>query len=218
MTPWEKLATTATPEGDELALWRRGSELVVRIRNEELMSNRQFGSEEHLAEIACENLEAGARVLVGGLGLGFTLRATLASLPPQSEVIVGELMVPLAGWLRDHLEAGPLLDDPRVRLVFGNVAELMTKHPGRYDAIMLDVDNGPSALTAQGNRALYSDRGLANAKRALKPGGRLVIWSAGPDEAFLERFGRAGFRARVIHTRARRDKGPRHCLFVGDAR
>jgi spermidine synthase len=217
MLPWTKLAATNLPDGAELSLWRRGDEVVVRIRNEELMSNRQHGSEERLAEIACENLEPGARVLVGGLGLGFTLKAALASLPAKSEVVVGELVPALVDWLREHLGAGALLDDRRVHLELGNVVELLRKSRARFDAIMLDVDNGPSALSTKENQALYGARGLAAAKNALKPGGRLAIWSAGPDEAFLKRFERAGFDARVVNIRARRDKGPRHVLFIGDA-
>jgi spermidine synthase len=218
MIPWEKLAASTTPDGADLTLWRRGDELVVRIRSEELMSNRRFGSEEHLAEVACEGLRAGGRVLVGGLGLGFTLRRTLALVGPGAEVVVAELVPELAAWLRVHLGAGDLLDDPRVRVAFGDVADLMRATPHAFDAILLDVDNGPAALTSPGNRSLYSARGLANARGALRDGGRLVVWSAGPDDAFLARLGHAGFRARVEHTRARRDKGPRHCLFVGDAR
>jgi spermidine synthase len=218
MTPWERLAASSTPDGADLTLWRRGDELVVRIRGEELMSNRRFGSEEHLAEVACEGLPSGARVLVGGLGLGFTLRRTLALVDARAEVVVAELVPELAAWLRDHLGAGALLDDPRVRLAFGDVGGLLREASNAFDAIMLDVDNGPSALTSPGNRSLYSARGLAATRGALHPGGRLVVWSAGADDAFLDRLGRAGFRARVVHTRARRDKGPRHCLFVGDAR
>lgn len=218
MIPWERLAASATPDGAELTLWRRGTELVVRVRGDELMSNQRFGSEEHLAEVACEGLRPEAAVLVGGLGLGFTLRRTLALVDARANVVVAELVPALAGWLRDHLGEGSLLDDPRVHLAFGDVGALMVNESGRFDAIMLDVDNGPAALTSETNRSLYAARGLAVAKRALRPGGRLVVWSAGPDDAFLDRLGRAGFRARVVHTRARRDKGPRHCLFVADAR
>jgi spermidine synthase len=216
MVPWEKIASTATPEGAELALWRRDREVVVRIGGAELMSNRRVGSEEHLAEIACENLAAGSRVLIGGLGLGFTLRRTLAVVPPRCEVIVGELVPVLADWLREHLDAGDVLDDPRVTFAFGDVAAKMVRGHSHFDAIMLDVDNGPSAVTANANRSLYSARGLARARNALRDGGRLVVWSAGPDEAFVERLRRAGFRVRVVATRARRDKGPRHVLFVAD--
>jgi spermidine synthase len=217
MIPWQMIASSAGPGGAELSLWRRGDELVVRVRGEELMSNRRFGSEEHLAEVACERVPAGGSVLVGGLGLGFTLRRTLATVGPSVAVAVAELVPALAEWLRAHLGAGALLDDPRVRLAFGDVGDAIRSAPAAFDAIMLDVDNGPAALTHAANGSLYSARGLLEARRALRPGGRLVVWSAGPDEAFVARLERAGFSARVVHTRARRDKGPRHCLFVGDA-
>jgi len=217
MVPWIKLASTSTPDGSELSLWRRGTEVVVRIRNEELMSNRQTGSEERLAEIGCENLEPGSCALIGGLGLGFTLRAALRTLPPKSSIVVGELVPALVTWNREHLSFGPLLDDRRVRIEIGNVSDLLRRSTSRFDTIMLDVDNGPAALSAEDNRRLYGNRGLEIAKQALKPGGRLVIWSAGPDEAFLKRFQRAGFDARVVKARARGDKGTRHVLFVGDS-
>jgi spermidine synthase len=218
MIPWQMIAASAGPGGADLSLWRRGDELVVRVRGEELMSNRRVGSEEHLAEVACERVPARARVLIGGLGLGFTLRRALAVTGPGVEVVVAELVPALADWLRAHLGAGDLVDDPRVRLAFGDVGDAIREAPGAYDAIALDVDNGPAALTHPANGSLYAARGLREARRALRDGGRLVVWSAGPDEAFLARLGQAGFAARLVHTRARRDKGPRHCLFVGEAR
>lgn len=216
MIPWTKLATARAPDGTELSLWRRDTEIVVRVGGVDLMGNRQHGSEDFLAEIACENLGEGARVLIGGLGLGFTLKATLAVLPRKSEVIVGELIPEIVAWVRDPVGAGALLDDRRVRVEIGNVADIIRGSAARFDAIMLDVDNGPAALCLKDNHVLYGPEGLAAAARALKPGGRLAIWSAGVDPAFVKRFGKSGFDARAVPVRARRDKGARHAIFVGD--
>jgi spermidine synthase len=156
-------------------------------------------------------------VLIGGLGLGFTLKATLAALPKQSEIVVGELMPQIVEWVRVHMGSGALLDDRRVRVELGNVADLIRRSTGRFDAILLDVDNGPDALCIKANHVLYGPDGLAAAHRALKPGGRLAIWASSEDPAFVKRFGRSGFDARAVRTRSRRDKGARHVIFVGDA-
>lgn len=216
MIPWNKLATARAPDGTELSLWRRDAEIVVRVGGVDLMSNRQHGSEDFLAEIGCEGLGEGARVLIGGLGLGYTLAATLKILPRKAEVVVGELMPEIVAWVRDPVGAGALLDDRRVKIAIGNVADLIRASEARFDAIMLDVDNGPAALCLRDNHVLYGPDGLAAAARALKPGGRLAIWSAGVDQAFVKRFGKSGFDARAVPIRARRDKGARHCIFVGD--
>lgn len=216
MIPWNKLATARAPDGTELSLWRRGDEIVVRVGGVDLMSNRQHGSEERLAELGCEKLAEGGRVLIGGLGLGFTLRATLAVLPRRGEVVVGELIPEIVSWVRDPVGAGKLLDDRRVKIEIGNVAEIIRRSENRFDAILLDVDNGPAALCLRDNHVLYGPEGLAAAWRALRPGGRLAIWSAGGDPIFTKRFGKSGFDAREIPCRARRDKGARHAIFVGD--
>ncbi|APR78936.1 Hypothetical protein A7982_04283 [Minicystis rosea] len=216
MIPWNKLASARAPDGTELSLWKRGEEIVVRVGGVDLMGSRQHGSEELLAELGCEGLGEGARVLIGGLGLGFTLKATLALLPRRSEVVVGELVPEIVQWVRDPVGGGKLLDDRRTKIEIGNVADLIRRSEARFDAIMLDVDNGPAALCLKDNHVLYGPDGLAAAARALKPGGRLAIWSAGDDAAFTKRFGRSGFDARAVHTRARRDKGARHVIFVGD--
>lgn len=216
MIPWNKLATARAPDGTELSLWRRGDEIVVRVGGVDLMGSRQHGSEEVLAELGCEGLGEGARVLIGGLGLGFTLEATLKLLPRKAEVVVGELIPEIVTWVRDPVGRGKFLDDRRVRIEIGNVAEIIRASEGRFDAIMLDVDNGPAALCLQDNHVLYGPDGLAAARRALEPGGRLAIWSASIDNAFVKRFGKSGFDARAVPIRARREKGARHCIFVGD--
>jgi spermidine synthase len=216
MIPWKKLATARAPDGTELSLWQRDEEIVVRVGGVDLMSNRQHGSEERLAELACEKLVEGSRVLIGGLGLGYTLAATLAILPRKSQVVVAELVPEIAEWVRHPVGSGKLLDDRRTRLVIGNVADVMRQSPAGFDAIMLDVDNGPAALCLKDNHVLYGPIGLANAAQALRPGGRLAIWSAAEDAHFTKRFGKSGFDARAVHTRARRDKGAKHVIFLGD--
>jgi spermidine synthase len=216
--PWNKLASARAPDGTELSLWQRDTEIVVRVGGVDLMSNRQHGSEDLLAELGCERLTEGARVLIGGLGLGFTLETALARVPRRSEIVVAELIPELVGWVRHPVGRGKLLDDRRVRIELGNVADVIRRSEARFDSIMLDVDNGPAALCLKDNHVLYGPAGLAAAARALKPGGRLAIWSAGDDPTFTKRFGKSGFDARSIHTRARRDKGARHVIFVGDLR
>ncbi len=218
MQPWEPLDVARAPDGTELQLWRRGTELVVRVHGEELMSNRRHGSEEQLAELACADLEPKARVLIGGLGLGFTLKATLATLPARSVVIVRELVPKLASWVRAHAGGAAMLEDRRVRIEFGDVAARIESSEGAFDAIVLDVDNGPTALVKPSNARLYGVDGLAAAKRALVEGGRLAIGSASHDAAFLRRFEQAGFEARAVEPRTRRGNGGRHVVFIGTRR
>ena len=218
MIPWEKLSSARAPDGTELSLWKRDREIVVRVGGADLMSNRQHGSEDFLAELGCERLAEGACVLIGGLGLGFTLETTLARIPKRSKVVVAELIPELVGWVRDPVGRGKLLDDRRVKIEIANVADVIRRSEARFDAIMLDVDNGPAALCLRDNHGPAGPAGLAAAARALQPGGRLAIWSAGEDPVFTKRFGKSGFDARAVHTRARRDKGARHVIFVGDLR
>ncbi len=218
MIPWVKLGSARAPDGTELSLWQRGEELVVRAGTVDLMSNRTHGSEELLAEHGMKGLGAGASVLVGGLGLGFTLRAALALLPARAGVLVVELSPAIVEWVRGPVGAAALLDDPRVTVELRDCAEVIRESRGRFDAILLDVDNGPSALTQRENRWLYTPAGLAASARALRPGGRLAVWSAGADEAFAERLRRAGLVASTFPVRARRDRGARHVIFVGTVR
>jgi spermidine synthase len=219
MIPWEVLDSVAVPEGGEMRLMRRGHEYVIRLGPIVLMGSRTGGSEEALARLGCGGLETAAspRVLIGGLGMGFTLRATLALLGPGAAVTVAELVPAVVAWGRGPLapvHAGSL-DDPRVTIHEGDVGRLMrAAAAGRYDAILLDVDNGPDGLTRAGNDALYDARGLAAARAALRPGGRLAVWSSEPDDRFTARLGRAGFSVRVETPRAHGKRGIKHVVWV----
>jgi spermidine synthase len=219
MKPWETLEKAHTPDGEELVLARRGDEYVLRVGGHLLMSSRLHGSEEALAQAGCGHLmgKAKARVLVGGLGFGYTVRAALGHLSRDARLTVAELVPAVVAWNRGLLAplAGSPLEDPRVTVVEGDVGQLMGRHGSTFDAILLDVDNGPRALTQDDNFGLYSLTGLALAYGALRPGGTLVVWSAGPDPSFLRRMGQVGFKAQVQNPPARGTKGARHTLFVG---
>lgn len=183
------------------------------------MSSHVHGSEQLLAEVGCKGLRPDARVLVGGLGMGFTLRATLDLLGPGASVVVAELLPALVLWNRSflsHLAAAPL-EDPRVTLRTTDVADCLGESPGSFDAVLLDVDNGPDALTVPGNHWLYSPKGLGAAFRVIRPGGRLVVWSAYPSPPFVAALGRAGFGGsmQAVHARGKVRRGSKHFLFIG---
>lgn len=215
MKPWIELARVRAPGGGELSLHRRERALVIRIDGQELMSNQSVGSEQALATIGCAGVGDG-RVLIGGLGLGYTLGAALAMVGPRAQVVVAEISEALVEWNRTVVgpEAAAALADPRVEIVLGDVGESMA--PGRFDAILLDVDNSPHALTRPGNAGLYSPRGLARAFAALRPEGRLAVWSAAPAPAFERRLATAGFAVTTRTAPARgAHGGARHVIFVG---
>jgi len=220
--PWELLGETRTPEGEQLTLTRHGTEYVILASGQTLMSSRMHGSEEALAAFGCaraRTLEAPC-CLVGGLGMGFTLRAALDLLPPDASVIVAELVPTMVDWNRGAL--GPLarhpLRDKRVAVEVGDVADTLRANAGRFDAVLLDVDNGPSAFTASDNSGLYDDRGLAAARAALTPGGVFAVWSSREDRRFEQRLRYAGFAVSVERVRGRLKKGgPRHTIFLGTA-
>jgi spermidine synthase len=219
MIPWTRLDTAQTPDGTELSLWQRGDALVIRAGARELMSNRAHGSEELLAEHGCEGLAPGASVLIGGLGMGFTLRAALAQLGSEARVVVAELCAPVVGWLRGPVGGGAMLDDPRVTVDVRDVGDVAREKVGAFDAILLDVDNGPSALTDGGNAWLYGREGTATLARALRPGGLLAVWSAGEDPTYVAMLTRARLAAQAVAVRARREggrgRGARHVIFLG---
>lgn len=224
MQPWIQLATATAPEGDRLRLSRRGDEFSIRLEGgNELMNSRLGGSEEALATLALEAMPAAAspRVLIGGLGMGFTLRAAQAVASPEAELIVAEIVPELVDWARSHMAPvfGDCLDDPRVQIAVGDVAAMIRAERARFAAILLDVDNGPDGLTRADNDGLYSTAGLKAARRALIPGGILAVWSAHPDAAFTRRLGHCGFAAtehKVRASRARR--GSRHMIWIARAR
>ena len=220
MKPWELLGQTTTPDGSDMALTRRDSEYVILVGGRSLMSSRMHGSEEALATLACRRLRTvdDPCVLVGGLGLGFTLRATLDLLPPRASVVVAELVPAVVEWNRGPLGplAGHPLADKRVTIEVGDVAATLRASRNRFDAVLLDVDNGPAALTASDNAGLYDDRGLAAARAALKVGGVLAIWSAGEHRKFAQRLRYGRFTVDVARVRGRLKKGgPRHTIFLG---
>ena len=217
---WELLGQTQTPDGSDMTLMRRDSEIVILADGKPLMSSRMHGSEEALAVSACRHARTldDPCVLIGGLGMGFTLRATLDLLPPSAVVVVAELVPAVVDWNRGPLGplAGHPLKDRRVRVDVGDVAETLRASIGRFDAVLLDVDNGPAAFTASGNAGLYDDRGLASARAALKAGGVLAVWSAWEDRKFQHRLRRSGFTVEVERVRARLKKGgPHHTIFLG---
>lgn len=220
MKPWELLGDSHTPDGTRLTLMKRDRELAIFADGKMLMSSRMHGSEEALATLACAHIitASAPRVLVGGLGLGFTLRATLDVLPPRASVVVAELVPGVVEWNRGPLGplAGHPLDDPRVRVAVGDVAVTMRKDTERFDAILLDVDNGPDAFTSALNAGLYANHGVTLAHATLRPGGVLAVWSAWEDRKFEQRLRWAGFAVSMHRVRARlKQGGPRHTLFVG---
>ena len=219
MKPWKELGRTETSDGNDMRLTERDGEYVILLNGSTLMSNRTHGSEEALATLACRRLGAAERprVLVGGLGMGFTLRATLDLLPPGAIVTVAELVPAVVEWNRGPVAslANHPLRDKRVRIKVTDVGYTLRKNPGRFDAILMDVDNGPAAFTWLKNRGLYDNAGVAAAYTALKTGGRLAVWSAWDDRKFEQRLRSHGFLAQSNRVRARLNKGSKHTIFLG---
>lgn len=211
-----------TPDGKRMTLHEHDGAFTIRVGGVELMSTRQHHSEERLAELACARARRRGRprLLIGGLGMGFTLRATLAQLGPDAAVVVAELMPAVIAWNQnpEYGLGGDALADPRVEIITGDVAEVLEQSRGGFDAIILDVDNGASGLSADSNGLLYTEAGLAMTRRALKPGGCLAVWSSGPDAAFVERMRRGGFDVTVERARTHATGGSWNSLFVGVAR
>jgi spermidine synthase len=219
MKPRELVASAIVPGGGgELRLFRRGGDFMIVLGGNELMNSRMSGSEEALAVMTCARLRnnLAPHVLIGGYGMGFTLRAALGVLPAGASVTVSELVPEIIAWARGPMAelAAGCLDDPRVDVAEGDVAALIDQARDAYDAILLDVDNGPDGLTRGANDRLYSRFGLGSAKRALKPGGILAIWSAYNDPAFTRRLNESGFAVDQVEVRARSNgKGPRHTIW-----
>jgi spermidine synthase len=217
--PQKLLGRTTTPEGVELVLYERDGAYSIRAGGLELMSSRAHGSEEALAQLVLERIEPkpSTRVLVGGLGLGYTLRAVLDHRPAVSSVVVAELMPAVVEWNRNELAhlAGSPLDDPRVSVVEGDVADLIGASPDAFDAVLLDVDNGPTGCTLARNEGLYGRESLIAIGRCLRPGGVLGVWSADPDPRFTRMLKKTGYRVEERQVSARTgSKGPRHTVFV----
>ena len=213
----EHLGTANVPGGEELRLFRHDRDFMIVMGHNELMSTRMRGSEEALATMTLERLAAPVpHLLIGGYGMGFTLRAALNALGRDARLTVAELVPEIIAWARGPMAglANGCLDDPRVTVIEADVAHLIADGRARYDAILLDVDNGPDALVHEQNRRIYSFAGLRAAKAALTPGGVLAIWSAARDPAFTRRLERAGFAVEEVEVRARpNNKGPRHTIW-----
>ncbi|SFP70112.1 spermidine synthase [Sphingomonas rubra] len=218
----ELLGTARVPGGEDLRLFAKGGDFVIALDRNELMSSRMSGSEEALATMTLDRLGhvRAPHLLIGGYGMGFTLRAALARLPGDGRATVVELVPEIVAWARGPMAAmtGNCLDDPRTILHMGDVADAIRSARG-VDAILLDVDNGPDGLVRAANDRLYSEAGLAAARAALAPGGVLAVWSAGPDNAFRRRLERARFAVDEVAVRARSNgKGPRHVIWFATPR
>jgi spermidine synthase len=220
MQPFLTLARARTSDGSELSLHRHGNDFQLRVNGQVLMGTHAPESECRLAELACTRLpsQGEGRVLIGGLGFGYSLRQVLDLAAPHTLVHVVELLPEIVAWNREFLATvnGRSLDDPRVHLTIGDVIRTIADAPAsHYDAMLLDVDNGPTAMVQHGNAFLYQPAGLAAINRTLKPGGRVTFWSAGEDPAFTKRLLKAGFAVEVVTVRARRHT---HTVFVADRR
>jgi spermidine synthase len=219
MLPWVHLDTASVPGDDTpLRLSRRGTEFSIRLGQVELMNSRLNGSEKALATLTCARLVtlSEPRILIGGLGMGFTLRAALGVLGPHARIVVAELVPAVVAWARGPM-AGLFegcLSDPRVTIRQADVGAIIAGEPAGFDAILLDVDNGPEGLTRRDNDRLYDAQGLATTRKALRPNGVLAVWSAFPDPAFARRLGRAGFDVAQEHVRATGRTGSRHIIWL----
>ena len=220
MLPRKLIDTAKVPgSGGELRLMQRGSEFSIMLGQNELMSSRLSGSEEALATLACRQLQAisDPHMLIGGLGMGFTLRAALKVLGPTARIVVAELVPAVVQWARGPMAAlhGDSLTDPRVAIREGDVADIIATSKSVFDAILLDVDNGPEGLTRKSNSLLYNANGLSAAQAALKPGGVLSVWSSFPDPVFAKRLRDGGFAVNEINLRATgKGGGARHVIWM----
>jgi spermidine synthase len=219
MKPLERLGEARTPDGTLLQFYRHDGAYLIRADGVELMSTRRHHSEDRLAEEACGPIRerAGARVLIGGLGLGFTLRAALAQLAADAEVVVAELVQEVIAWNANpaYQLSTEAMGDPRVRIVHDDVTNVLRANAAGFDAIMLDTDNGPDGMIMSENRRLYATRGVAATVAALREGGVVAYWSVGEDPSFVGELRRAGLTVTEVRVRAHVTSGPWHYVFVG---
>jgi spermidine synthase len=215
MIPWVHVDSARVPGADvELRLMRRDAEFSMMLGSNELMNSRLSGSEEVLATLACKRIEAveAPHLLIGGLGMGFTLRAALAVLGPQARIVVAELVPAVIAWARGPMASvfGDSLEDARASIREADVADVIRSRASAYDAILLDVDNGPEGLIRKANDALYDMKGLKAVRRALRPGGVLAVWSSGPHPAFSKRLADTGFGVTEVAVRATAKRSGAH--------
>jgi spermidine synthase len=219
MIPRLQIDSAVVPGSEvELRLMRRGDEFSMMLGDNELMNSRLSGSEEALATLACRRIESVKRpvILIGGLGMGFTLRAALAVLGPEARIVVAELVPAVIAWARGPMAQmfGNSLSDPRASIREADAVDVIRSHASAFDAILLDVDNGPEALIRKANDALYDAKGLKAIREALRPGGVLAVWSSGPNLAFSKRLAATGFEVNEVNVRATtRRKGARHLIW-----
>jgi len=222
MKPYERLGEARTPNGTLLALYRHDGAYLIRADGVELMSTRRHLSEDRLAEVACAPLRdvPRARVLIGGLGLGFTLRAALRQLRDDAEIVVAELLAEVIAWNQDPAYglSDEAMVDPRVRVVHDDVTNVLRASPGAFDAIMLDTDNGPDGMLMSENAALYARSGVALTVAALRANGSIVYWSVGNDRKFAGVLRGSGLVVRALPVRAHDTSGPMHTLYVATPR
>ena len=223
MIPWQQLGAAQVPGADiELRLMRRGAEFSMKLGQNELMNSRLSGSEEALATLSCKKIEAVKRphLLIGGLGMGFTLRAALAVLGHEARITVAELVPAVIAWAHGPMADlfGDSLTDPRATIREADVVDVIKSSPAAFDAILLDVDNGPEALIRKANDALYDVSGLQAIQRALRPGGILAVWSSGPNSSFSKRLRTAGFDVNEVGVRATTKRsGAHHVIWFASS-
>ena len=222
MKPLERLGEARTPNGTLIALFRHDGAYLIRADGVELMSTRRHHSEDRLAEVACRPLAEvpQARVLIGGLGLGFTLRAALRELRDDAEVVVAELLPEVVQWNAEpsYGLSAEAMADPRVHVALDDVSNVLRANPAGFDAIMLDTDNGPDGMLMSENAALYARHGVAATVAALRPGGTIVYWSVGDDPKFLRALRGAALDVETVHVRAHETTGPMHALYIARRR
>ncbi|MBT3182764.1 MAG: spermidine synthase [Deltaproteobacteria bacterium] len=222
MIPWKTIDCTQLPKGGgELSLHKRGDEFAIRVDGYDLMNSLAHESEDVLAKLACRKIADRSKpsMLIGGLGMGFTLAAALKQLNSKADVVVAELVPAVVAWNRKHLAklSGNSLDDKRVTVRELDVAEILKKESSAYDAILLDVDNGPEGMTVKGNDWLYSKNGLNASFKALRPRGVLAVWSVRPDEVFAKRLGKSGFDVEEVRVRSKgRHGSSRHTIWIAE--
>lgn len=218
MKPLERLGEARTPDGTPLQLYRHDGAYLIRADGVELMSTRRHHSEDKLAELACAPLSTrrGVRVLIGGLGLGFTLREALRHLGPDAEVVVAELVAEVIAWNAnpEYALSAEAMADPRVQIVHDDVSNVLRKNRGAFDAIMLDTDNGPEGMIMKENSRLYATRGIAATMAALRPNGTIAYWSVGDDPDFERSLQNAGLQVKAMKVRAHATSGPYHTLYI----